>query len=272
MSQSHTKFTSFVKNRSCIDNIYVPCSVWRGIKRLVGNRANIFLENAVIMYYMSTYYKKYCTWIIEDARAASSLHTRIVPKLRNPKMMAAMRARAIMFLQVSQPLRVACKSAGYVVGQAPSQLDIAPVWCRLVEEVDRMIEDPSMLLDRTYNVFHGMSGPMAQSIDRYRTNTCSSPMVSKVFEPEPWLDDETLLVLKADAMAMKVRLTSDNGGCAEFLPGGKYANWRTDKRLRDMMCRVDATSDSIESVFGVLDNILKFASDNISKHSGNLSK
>ena len=26
---------------------------WRGIKRLVGNRAQIFLENAVIMYYMA---------------------------------------------------------------------------------------------------------------------------------------------------------------------------------------------------------------------------
>ena len=37
------------------------------------------------------------------------------------------------------------------------------------------------------------------------------------------------------------------------------------------MSRVNATSDSIESVFGVLDNTLKFASDNVSKHSGNLS-
>ena len=111
-----------------ITNTYTSYSVWRGIKRLVGNRANIFLENAVVMYCMSKYYKEYCTWIIEDARAwtSSSLHTRIVPKLRHPKMMAAMRARAIMFLQVSQPLRVACKSAGYVDGRAPSQLDIAP--------------------------------------------------------------------------------------------------------------------------------------------------
>ena len=138
-------------NRQCVtitpSNITtLTRSVWCGIKRLVGNRANIFLENAVIMYHMATYYKQYCTWIIEDARAASSLHTRIVPKLRNPKMMAAMRARSIMFLQVSQPLRVACKSAGYVEGLAPSQLDIAPVWCRLMKEVDRMIEDPRLLL------------------------------------------------------------------------------------------------------------------------------
>ena len=96
-------------------------------------------------------------------------------------------------------------------------------------------------------------------------------MVSKVFEPATWLDEETLLILKADAVAMKVRLTADIGGCAEFLPGGKFEKWKTDERLRDIMSRVEATSDSIESVFGVLDNILKFQSDNISKHSGNLS-
>ena len=35
-----------------------------GIKRLVGNRANIFLENAVIMYYMAEYYMEYCHWIV----------------------------------------------------------------------------------------------------------------------------------------------------------------------------------------------------------------
>lgn len=90
-------------------------------------------------------------------------------------------------------------------------------------------------------------------------------MVSKVFESAEWLDTETLLVLKADAMTMKVRLTADNGGCAEFLPGGKYASWNTDDQLcdSDIMSRVEATSDSIESVFGVLDSTLKFASDNI---------
>ena len=131
-----------------------------------------------------------------------------------------------------------------------------------------MIDDPSLLLDPTYNVFEGMSTKMTQSIERYRTNIRTSAMVNKVFEPADWLDDETLLVLKADAMAIKVRLTTGDGGCTEYLPGGKYANWKTDTRLRDMMSRVNATSDCIESVFGVLDNILKFSSDNISKHSG----
>ena len=93
-------------------------------------------------------------------------------------------------------------------------------------------------------------------------------MVDEVFDPAPWLDDETLLVLKADVMAVKVRLTSGDGGCTEFLVGGKFANWRTDTHLRDIMSQVNATSDCIESVFGVLDNTLKFASDNLSKHSG----
>ena len=243
---------------------------WRGIKRLVGNRVNIFLENAVVMYYMTKYYMEYCNWVMEEAKAGSSLHSRIAPKLRNPKMMSAMRARAIMFLHVSQPLRVACKSSGYVDGRAPSQLDIAPVWCRLLQEVDRLIDNPRLLLQKTYNVFDGMSDSMTESINRYRTNVRSSDMVDKVFEPAPWIDDETLLIIKADVMALKVRLTSKSGGCAEFLPGGAFENWRTDERLRDIMSRVNATSDCIESVFGVLDNIFKYSSDNISKHSGKM--
>ena len=81
-----------------------------------------------------------------------------------------------MFLHVSQPLRVACKSSGYVEGRAPSQLDLAPVWCRLIKEVDRLIDDPSLLLSPSYNVFDGMSDAMTRSIERYRTNTRASAM------------------------------------------------------------------------------------------------
>ena len=183
-------------------------------------------------------------------------------------MMVVMRARAIMFIHISQPLRVACKSSSYVEGKVPSQLDIAPVWCRLMKEIERLLANPGLLLSPSYNVFEGMSSPMVASIERYRTNTKSSAMVEKIFEPAPWIDDETLLVVKADIMAMKVRLTTGAGGCSEFLPGGKFANWRTDVKLRDIMSRVDATTDSIESGFGNLSNTLKFSSDNISKHSG----
>ena len=37
---------------------------WKGIKRLVGNRAQIFLENALCMYHMSTFYEEYCEYVI----------------------------------------------------------------------------------------------------------------------------------------------------------------------------------------------------------------
>ena len=139
-----------------------------------------------------------------------------------------------------------------------------------MKEADRLIDNPSLLLDSSYNVFDGMSHSMTASIERYRTNAKASTMVVKVFEAAPWLDDETLLVIKADVVALKVRLTTGAGGCTEFLQGGKFEHWRTDTNLRDIMSRVNATSDNIESVFGVLDNTLKLASDNISKHSGEL--
>ena len=61
---------------------------WRGFKRLVGNRANIFLENAVSMYYMSTFYLEYCNFILREAKKANSMHRRLDEKLRSAEVMA----------------------------------------------------------------------------------------------------------------------------------------------------------------------------------------
>ena len=77
---------------------------WRGLDRLVGNRAQIFLENAVCMYHMATYYLEYCRFCIEQSKESNRLHIRVAKKLSSAKVMSTLRARAIMFVQISQPL------------------------------------------------------------------------------------------------------------------------------------------------------------------------
>jgi len=82
------------------------------------------------------------------------------------------------------------------------------------------------------------------------------------------VDDETILHVKELAFAMKGRLESDcEGGCREYLPGGRMQHWRTDTNLREAMSKTPATSDRVESSFGVVDSVLN-ANNNISLHSG----
>ena len=190
-----------------------------------------------------------------------------------------------MFVQVSQPLRVGANSLDYGGGKAPTQLDVAPLWVRAYEECIKWQNDPTILVDQNYDVFAGINNAVSESIKRYRMSTRTAPMMGTLFLGTNSLysstytclgfdllvnDDllsETLLVLKADAAAMALRLTTDKGGCKEFLPGGKFEAWRTDARLREAMANTKATTDDVESHFGVLDDI--FASNNnLSLHSG----
>ena len=84
--------------------------VWVGLKRLVGNRSGIFLENALPMYYMAGYYDSYCDYLLTETESANALVVRLESKLRCREIMAGLRARAIMFVQFHQPLRNAIKS------------------------------------------------------------------------------------------------------------------------------------------------------------------
>ena len=92
---------------------------WRGIKRIVGNRANIFLENAVIMYYMSLYYKSYCDWIVEEARAASeaAVNARLQAKREEAQKRRAPRPRAERQRTAAASARgVSARSSGHAGG------------------------------------------------------------------------------------------------------------------------------------------------------------
>ena len=81
------------------------------------------------------------------------------------------------------------------------------------------------------------------------------------------VNDETRLYLKETASAMQCRLKSEaEGGCREYLPGGRLEHWRTDSRMREAMSKTPATSDRVESSFGVVDGVIN-SINNISLHS-----
>lgn len=73
---------------------------WKGFKRLVGNRAQIFLENSVAMYYMASYYLEYCEFVLLKAKTSNKLHKRLVAKLRSSEMLAGLCMRCMHHIQV----------------------------------------------------------------------------------------------------------------------------------------------------------------------------
>ena len=122
-------------------------------------------------------------------------------------------------------------------------------------------------MDKNYNVFDTSADidvNITASTKRYREAKRNLPMLEHLFSKDTVTDDLTVLVLKTHATAMIQRLQKDKGGAVEFLPGGKYHVITPE--LRKSMEKVAATSDCIESLFGVLDMIVSSHSKNLSFH------
>ena len=96
----------------------------------------------------------------------------------------------------------------------------------------------------------------------YREAKSNSPMVEKLFAPHAETHDLTLNILKTYGTALRERLTAKQGGAVEFLAGGKLVN--PSDAVTDLMALVDATSDPIESFFGIHDNVATSLSKNTS--------
>ena len=82
---------------------------WCGFKRMVGNRADIYLENSFLMLPMTPYYLMWTSYVIRRANEANQLHIRLDSKLACQEMIAMLRARALVWIQLLHPLRVATK-------------------------------------------------------------------------------------------------------------------------------------------------------------------
>ena len=160
-----------------------------------------------------------------------------------------LRARAIVFIQLLQPLRVSTKSNKYGGGKAPKQAHMVEIWQRMLAMARRMEDDPEFLFDLDFYVFDDVSATISASCKHYRETKSNSPMVEKLFSMHEDTYEHTVNLLKSYGSAMLARLTKSQGGAAEFLEGGKLFN--ADEALADLMKIVDATSDCIESLFGI---------------------
>ena len=83
-------------------------------------------------------------------------------------MFTGLRARAIAFIHIQQPLRVATKSNKYGGGKAPKQEHMLRIWQRLLQVTQEMERDPEFLLDPNYFVFDDISESITSSCKRYR--------------------------------------------------------------------------------------------------------
>ena len=71
-------------------------------------------------------------------------------------------------------------------------------------------------------------------------------------------------LLKAYATAAKLRLEKKVGGVSEFLPGGRFHELTAENKMK--LSGIAATSNVIESFFGVLDLVINEQSKNLSYH------
>ena len=79
------------------------------MKRYVGNRHLVNFENALVCYYMA---EKYREWLKEHCMTLeeNKLQHRLYMKLHSEEILAAILARALWFVAVLQPMRVAVES------------------------------------------------------------------------------------------------------------------------------------------------------------------
>ena len=219
--------------------------------------------------------------------------------MRSKEILAGLRARAVMFVHVQQPLRVASKSSVANGGKPPSQYQMGVVWQHLHRASILFENDPDMLMSRDYNVFAGVGdASVSDTTERYRRCQAKSEMIEFLFTHDSDTDDMTRELLKSHAVAMRLRLEKDAGGAREFLMVdgkegkslvyacsymcvceyvyiimpmmmcvGKFHNVKPNSREGKLLRKAVASSDLIESLFGVLDTVVRGQSKNLSFHS-----
>ena len=79
-----------------------------------------------------------------------------------------LRARAIAFIQIQQPLRIATKSNKYGGGKAPKQKHMLSIWQQLMVVAERMENNPEFLLNSGYFIFDSVSDIITESCKHYR--------------------------------------------------------------------------------------------------------
>ena len=84
-----------------------------------------------------------------------------------------------------------------------------------------MERDPEFMFDTELFILDGVSSQITKSCKRYRQTKSRSPMVEKLFAKSNATHDLSVNIwLTSYGTAMLERLTTSQGGTAEFLEGG----------------------------------------------------
>ena len=125
-----------------------------------------------------SYFKRHRISLILSLMLMLSLILSLMLMLSSP---LGLRARAIAFIHIHQPLRVSTKSNKYGGGKAPKQAHMLPIWQRLLQVAQDMQRDPEFLLTPDYFVFDDISGSITNSCKHYReTKVCVSETGTKI--------------------------------------------------------------------------------------------
>lgn len=118
-------------------------------KRQVGNRVNIYLENAYLMLPMIKYYQKWTGYAVRRVRLSNALHVRLDSKLRCLELLAALYARALVWRQLMQLFRIASKENEVKMDSFKFCKYVQAIY----EHAERMEIDPSFLFDSGFVAF-----------------------------------------------------------------------------------------------------------------------
>ena len=220
---------------------------WQGFKRMVGNRADIYLENSFLMLPMVPFYNKWTSYVIRHVNEANQLHIRLDSKLACEELISMLRARSLVWVQLMHPLRVATKSLG---------VEMTPLkFCEYLQHMHTLATrmaagDVDFLLDPGFVAFGfaGASPVIAESNGDYRS--FYDVAVTAAFNSTFGSDEYVKMAFKLYGEEIVVQLERNS---ADYLKGGKFEQAVGAERAA--LGEGVVTNDFAESLFASMDRV-----------------
>jgi hypothetical protein len=235
-SHGPEKFPAWLCQHSRYKNLY------HVLKKHVGNRNDVLFENALPILHMWEAAADYLRDVMSNN---DSFLVRVLREaLKSKTLKAVVKARAMAFLNVWQPLRVKINDKDL----ATKYSDMQAVAQAFEAELEQGIE--------------GRSGIMSQNYDMYKDEAVVDQMgkikehhpevISRVFAKSHELDSTVSQLIQAGWQGTQARYKNFMGAQLE---GGHFFN--PSEGLKARLDLLPVTSDRVETVFGLFTSIQK---------------
>ena len=232
------------------------------MKRMVGNRALVFHENALIHFYMTPFYLEWCNYVSKHCKEGNMLHVRVEAQLRCAEELSGLRARAITFDKIHQPWRVFINSLQPETGKPRRFLEQGPALRKLYAVGKALTEDPNFI---THVDWRFLEGAGYEDVDehhnKWRKHRKNEPMLKYLYTD---VDQDEFLVpyLRAQGAAITTQLERNS---SDFLEGGRYFD--PSAETISEMITAPGTSVDIERQFAIRDYVSRTSAPTMSFHS-----